>query len=540
MPGWNDGAITDIAATPRFSRETTPIWLATTCALLGFRAPSLTRPFRYADLGCGAGFGALTVAATCPRAEVWGFDFNPANIEFARDLAEQAGLTNIRFMETSFETLAAMPPDSLPEFDFMIAEHVLSVISPENQRHIQTIIGRQLRPGGLAYLGYDTDTGWTEFEPIQTLMRMLFEAGTETSEFAIPDIFAYLDRLNTGGALYFKRNPILEQRLASIRRLPAADLALRWLNQDWHALMFADVADAMEEVKCDFLGRATLHENIPAASVPAGMLPLLEEAASIRIKETMQDVAAGTPYRRDIYRRGLTFVPVAAHHAQLDAITVAAMADGPLMVPTWQGPAPADPAVYDPLTEALREGRLSLAKARTLGALAGAPVEDAANAMAMLIAAGRAHPVMPDLVAREATARVSRFNDAIIDAITRGEDLGYLVSPVLGSAIPASPLEALTIGAIAYGQSVDDLDGLTGGVLMAMRRGGRAVTRDGAPIEDEAEARSVLRAVVTQILEHRVPLFRALGVLPAGLAASSTHQLAMQGNVEAPAHVAVE
>ena len=70
--------------TTNFYREITPVWLATDPLLLGQRPPDLTRPFRYADLGCGNGFTALVVAATCPRAEVWGFDFNPTHIEMAR------------------------------------------------------------------------------------------------------------------------------------------------------------------------------------------------------------------------------------------------------------------------------------------------------------------------------------------------------------------------------------------------------------------------------------------------------------------------
>lgn len=173
MTNWNEGAITDIPARQRFHREATPIWLVTACTLLGSRAPSLSKPFRYADLGCGTGFTALTVAAPCPRAEVWGFDFNPANIELARDLAEQAGLANIRFMEISFEAMAALPPEQLPQFDFMIAEAVLSVVSAENRSRIQGLIQRHLRSGGLAYLGYNADTGWSEFKPLQSLLRML-------------------------------------------------------------------------------------------------------------------------------------------------------------------------------------------------------------------------------------------------------------------------------------------------------------------------------------------------------------------------------
>ena len=106
MASWDDGYVTDVVYTSNFYRETTPNWLATAALLLGHRPPDLTKPFRYADLGCAHGFTAIAVAATCPQAEVWGFDFNPAHIESARHLAAEAGLTNVHFVETSFGDLA--------------------------------------------------------------------------------------------------------------------------------------------------------------------------------------------------------------------------------------------------------------------------------------------------------------------------------------------------------------------------------------------------------------------------------------------------
>ena len=92
MAQWDDGYVTDVAYTSAFYREITPSWIAMTSLLLGHRPPDLAKPFTYADLGCGNGFTTLVVAATCPHADVWGFDFNPAHVEFARDLAARAGL----------------------------------------------------------------------------------------------------------------------------------------------------------------------------------------------------------------------------------------------------------------------------------------------------------------------------------------------------------------------------------------------------------------------------------------------------------------
>ena len=73
--------------------------------------------------------------------------------------------------------------------------------------------------------------------------------------------------------------------------------------------MFADVAEAMAETKCSFIGSATLSENIDALAVPPGMLPLLSEATDRTLHETLRDFASAQAFRRDLYRRGLSPMP---------------------------------------------------------------------------------------------------------------------------------------------------------------------------------------------------------------------------------------
>ena len=209
MARWDDGYVTDVVYTTNFYREITPNWLSMTCLLLGHRPPDLAGPFRYADLGCGNGFTTLAVAATCPQAEVWGFDFNPAHVEFANGLAARAGLTNVHFVETSFADLAARADAALPEFDFMVSHGVLSWISPENRHHLIGTIGRRLKPGGVAYLSYNVTAGWTSMVPIRALMRTLAQASPERSDLAVPGVLDFVDRLKQGGALFFAANPAI-------------------------------------------------------------------------------------------------------------------------------------------------------------------------------------------------------------------------------------------------------------------------------------------------------------------------------------------
>ena len=304
MAKWDEGYVTDVAYTSNFYREITPAWLAATSLLLGHRSPDLDKPFSYADLGCGNGFTTLVIAATSPHADVWGFDFNPAHVEFATRLAERAGLTNVRFVESSFAGLHTARDGVWPDFDFMVSHGVLSWISPENRQHLIGAVTKRLKPGGLVYLSYNVTTGWSAMVPVRRVMRMLARASPERTDIAVPGVLDFVDRLKGAGALFFQAHPNLESRLAEIRKQDARYIAHEYLNEDWNPLMFADVAGEMLEAKCRYIGSATLPENIDAVSVSANVAPLLAETRDPVLRETLRDIGCAQSFRRDLYRKG--------------------------------------------------------------------------------------------------------------------------------------------------------------------------------------------------------------------------------------------
>ena len=113
---------------------------------------------------------------------------------------------------------------------------------------------------------------------------------------AVPGVLDFIDRLKQGGALFFQANPAIENRLADIRKQDPRYIAHEFLNQDWHPLMFADVAGEMLEAKCRFIGSATLAENIDTVAVPANVAPIMAET---RDPYSARD-AAGHRLRPDV------------------------------------------------------------------------------------------------------------------------------------------------------------------------------------------------------------------------------------------------
>lgn len=515
MAQWDHGYVTDVTYTTNFYREITPVWLATTALLLGQRPPDLTRPFRYADLGCGHGFTTLVVAATCPQAEVWGFDFNPAHVEWANRLAGMAGLANVRFVETSFAELAGRPAADLPDFDIMVSHGVLSWISPENQRLLRDVVRQRLKPGGLAYISYNVTTGWGAMLPVRTLMRLMTEASPLRTDQGVAETLDFVGRVKDAGALLFQNNPWLEARLADMRRHDPRYIAHEYLNRDWHPLMFVDVLDAMTEAKCSYIGSATLTDNIDTISGPPGIAPLLNAARDLRLRETLRDVGAAQNFRRDLYRRGTAPLSLAEQRDLLDAVHLAWVGQpvpDPITFSTPLGAVTGKPEVYQPLLDALRRGPLSVQAAQSMGPFAGAPLVELLQAFILLSAGNYAHPIAPGGDSAAARQSAQALNRAIATLNAAGGDVPRLAAPVIGSALQVDLLDTLVLGALESGHPAD-ADGLAAYVLATLDRCGRSLQRDGKAVTDAAEARPLAQERVRTTLAERLPVFRALGMV---------------------------
>ncbi len=516
MARWNDGYITEMVYTNNFYRETTPIWMAAASLLLGHRPPDLHKPFRYADLGCGNGFTALTVAATCPHAEVWACDFNPAHIESARHLAERAGLTNIHFQEASFAEIAALPADALAPFDFIASHGLLTWISAENRQHLLSIFGQRLRAGGLAYLSYNVETGWSGMRPLHSLMRMLARGSTEPPDQTILAVFTQLERMKDAGALFFQSNPGVEARLKELRQHDPRYVAHEFLNETWQPAMFADVARAMDDVKCTFIGSATLTENIESVSVPAGMAPMMAETRDPILRETLRDFGVGRSFRRDLYRRGNPPLAMAEHHAMLNDLTLEWTGSQPgdsFSVQTPIGVLTGRPELYRPLQAMLEVGPVSIQHARSLEPFASRPLVELLQAVSLMMTAGHAHPRLPQAVLDAGRASTMRLNRAIAESAGLGGTISRLVIPSTGSAIDLDMLEVLTVGALLDG-GAKTAGPVAKDVLRQLNQSSRSVQRDGKPVANQAEALEIVSGVVKDLLQRRAPLWRRWGVLP--------------------------
>ena len=119
MSNWGHGYQVDTAYTVGFYPELAPSHLETALLFAGFKSNLTKAGARYCELGCGYGLTTLVLAASNPQMSFVGVDFNPTHIVAARSLAEAAQLSNIRFVEASFDELLDPRFADLGEFDVM-------------------------------------------------------------------------------------------------------------------------------------------------------------------------------------------------------------------------------------------------------------------------------------------------------------------------------------------------------------------------------------------------------------------------------------
>ncbi len=512
MSVWTDGYVSDIQYTAGFYRELTPAYLSTLLNIQGYHAPDATGSFTYCELGCGQGFGTNILAASYPNGRFWGVDFNPAQISNARRLASKAGLTNIEFIEESFEGMAKGACPDLPSFDYITLHGIYSWISIENKGFIVDFISRYLKPGGVVYVSYNCLPGWANVAPVQRLIREHAALNPGRSDQQMEGAMRFIGQLREANAGYFVVNQSMNVRLDGMKTANRNYLAHEYLNGYWYPAYHSDVVREFDRAKLNFAASATVLENIDIFSVPEPVRKVLADVTDPVMIQTVKDFAINQAFRKDIFIRGASKMGRLEHEATLRGLTLRASVrrqDSTTDLKTPLGSAKGIPEVYDTFmdmacgSEAVSIGDLL---ANPILAKHGLPV--VIQTYQMLLANVQVHPAMP--AADKVTA--AAFNLAVADEVVLGADFGAAASPVLGTGLGLTFIEACGLRALA-GMTDVNLEVAVGNVWKEMRRGARRLLKEGKPIQSDEENIAGLKPLVQQMIDTRLPLWRKLGII---------------------------
>ena len=267
--------------------ETHPDRLAVVARLQGWNPPAVASA-RVLELGCGPGGNLVPMASGLRMAGLVGVDRSSRQIEQARTVARAASLTNVDFVEASFDDPGAVAG----QFDFVVAHGVCSWVTPASRRALLHAVARALAPGGVAYVSLNVLPGWYERMAARDWLRAHRDEDARAAiawlrDHMAPELGDARRRLDT-----------VTRRLAET---DAAYAAHEYRADEHHPQLVRDHLDEARDA-----GLAYLCDAIPAETA----LELLSEAVRVRARtldvpgaEELVDFVRNTAFRRSLFVR---------------------------------------------------------------------------------------------------------------------------------------------------------------------------------------------------------------------------------------------
>lgn len=514
-----DGYVSDLEYTWGFYRELSPTLLAWTAAVAGYPSIDTTGPFHYLELGCGNGLSTNLFAACHPSGSFTGVDFNPQHIKNAEAQAAKGKLDNVQFLERSFADLLN---EDLPDLDFVTLHGVWSWISPENRAHILAFLDKKLKPGGIAYISYNTLPGWGALEPVRRLMldyaRTLDPAlGTEAK---VKKTLEYLRRLREA-KITLQDGARVEKHIDEMLKANPAYVAHEYFNADWWLFYFRDVAEELGTVGLRWAGSASFLANEPALRHSAAKKKILEEIADGEAREQMRDHFSNARFRRDVFVKGApdpAFVWDPAQNPALRRLLIGPRRGHPKLETEVKIPA----GTLSFKTEQEQALFASLADGpRTVEDIFDAQWSMArTNAMALttirrLLATDQVRlwttPAAPSAWDHKSRFQVKEpYNRALLNDMFAGESKkNVAVCPPLGSAVTMGTREAYMVDAIVE----HGLHGAVGHALKRLEKANKRLIVNDKPLSGRDEHLRELSAELDRFKTHKITDFLRLGVL---------------------------
>lgn len=505
---WNHGYVTEVPYTHGYYRELSPSLQRFALLVSGYASPANGA---YLELGYGQGLSAC-IHSAATACEVWGTDFNPVQAAYARGLAQAAGL-DAQLFDDSFEQL--LEKKDLPEFNFIGAHGIWTWVSNQARRQMVDLLRQRLSVGGVAYFSYNTFPGWSaaySMRHLLTLQANVMGSQGEGIVKRVGNAIAFAQEMADSGALYFKANPHVAERLGKLTQHDKQYLAHEYFNHDWQPMHFSEFAEWMEPAKLDFAASAHLLDHVDVLNLLPSAQEKLDSITNPLLKESMRDYFVNQQFRRDLLIRGPSRLNALDQRAALEASRVMLLvpSDEVSLTVTGTHEVTLQEVIYKPLLELFAAGAYKpLALLDIARALPHLSWNQLIQAMLVMIGAGHMHPVQDDATIQMAQLKTAALNMELCRRARGSGDVSYLASPVIGAGVQLNRFEQLFLLSRSHGHSqpatwIAD----TWAVLKSL---GQKIVQDGKKMDSDQENMQAL-AVYADKFVKRLPILIALGV----------------------------
>ncbi len=504
---WQHGYYAQSGYTYGYYAETMPKRLQLAALLQGHILPD--RGFRYLDAGCGQGYNLILAAAAHPDSEFVGIDFMPEHIAHAQQLAQAAGLTNVRFIEGDFIELAKQPqayPELAQPFDYAVCHGIATWVAEVVKQALFSLIGQVLKPAGVFYNSYNTFPGWLASTPLQHLV--LLEQHHATGEAALISAQQKLNAIKEFAPTLFQQQPGLLERLTLIQGQNPAYLVQEYNNQHWQPMYFSDMCQDMAQHKLSYIGSATLTDMFDDL-LGKETAAFLKEQPNVQLKEQLRDYVTNQGFRRDLYIKGQYQHWPLAIKAQREALSITL---NPIT------PRVADSATYQIVGSAIKLDLKADVCNELLDYITAAPQ----GVMLKEILATQPKPMQGVTLQRIALLlhggwivavsdacephSAQRLNAVLAKSVSQGAPYTHLMLPKSGTALQVGEVEWLLIHCHNEGYPVETWHTHMNNMLQQL---GKSLSEGGQALTGEALVQK-LSSTVEDFITQRLPFYQRM------------------------------
>lgn len=512
MSDWTSGylAAANISYTYGYYSELNPLRMK-----LAFLAAGIAFPEAGASCELGFGYGISTnVHAAASGSKWWGTDFNPAQAGLAQMMAKAAG-SDAQLFDQAFSEFCART--DLPQFQFIGLHGIWSWISDENRAVIVDFVRRKLAVGGVLYISYNSNPGWSGFAPMRELLAEHAEVMAAPGRGIVNRVDAALDfaeKLLATNPAYARANPQTAERIARIKEQDRHYLAHEYFNRYWDPMSIGKMVEWLEPAKLDFACSANLLDHIDNINLTPAQRQFLADIPDPTFRELVRDFIVNQQFRRDYWVKGLRRLSTQEQTEAMRQQYVMLSVDRPsasLKTKGALGEATMHQEIYDPILDALTDH-----KTKTVGQIEKAVasknigLRQIAQAIMVLASTGQVQPAQDPETVAAATPATKRLNAMLCDRARSTGEVNYLASPVSGGGVAVPRFPQLFLLAQSQGKKKpSEWADFAWEVLLAQQE---LILKDGKALQTQEENLAELRRQAEEFSTKSVHILKALGI----------------------------
>lgn len=510
MSDWTAGYVSEIGYAYGYYTELNPLRAPLAFLHAGLRPPELGT---HCELGFGQGLSINIHGAASAHAS-YGTDFLPGQAGFAIDMAKGSG-ADLHLYDEAFSEFCHR--QDLPDFDSIGLHGIWSWVNDENRKHIVEFIRRKLKVGGVVYVSYNTQPGWSPIVPLRDLLTEHLSTLTPRGDGIsrrIDASMAFASKLMAAQPAYAAVNPQVAEHFKRIENKSRDYLAHEYFNLDWVPMSFSKVAQWLTPAKLDFACSAKMLDHFEMLNLSEEQQALIDAIPDRMFRETVKNFCTNQQFRMDYWVKGARTISASerlAGLAQTRVVLTKPRSEVTLRTRGMQREVALQEDICNPMLDLLADHKPR--SMRELAEVAGGVnmLPAVTQSIAMLYACGHLHPANTQETIEQVQSRTSRLNKHLIDKSLSSGEVNFLASPVTGGGVAVNRAEQLFLLARSEGQGQPDDWGSYAWKTLSSE--GVALVKDGQTLTTADENLQYLQETARAFSDGRLAQLQALQVI---------------------------